>query len=874
MENIKLRLPGGSYAVPETTNDFPSVHGTQTETTASWTGVCDDIDELHDGLTILYWLPYTSANNVTLNLTIAKGVSTGPINCYYKGAIRLGTQYSAGDILLLTYKENVSINGVGSYTGWWAEADYNTDNYYSLTLSNEVYCKSDITSGTLIVGDTSGYEMLQNSKGFNINYPILYHNGDVLAGGKTNVTETYYVGLVNPTLTFTSVSLTPKSLVYIKGLIRDKSTFIPYEAELITSVAPITEDGFYYMLLGYVGEDTSYVTLMPNHPIYYYTDGSLVQYLNGIIDKAVSAVNDSDGNKITATYAKLLSPEFKGVPTAPTAEKGNNSNQIATTAYVLTAIADISNTENNITTESPAFTGVPTAPTAAIGTSTTQIATTEFVQTAINNSLIADNEAMIFKGTIGTDGTVTELPEEHKAGWTYKVVTAGTYAGKVCEAGDTIICTADGTVANDEDWNVLQSNIDGVVTGPTTSVDLNVAVFDGTTGKVIKDSGFTIAASVPADAKFTDTIYELPEATTDTLGGVKLGSNITLDENNAITISKENIINALGYTPVDTTETENNKVVTELATTSKAYITGTTTSENDVGGLVFDTGVYLDTTEGHLVANVFKGILVGNADSATKALQDGDGNVITETYATKSEIPTTTSQLINDNDYITSKGSISGNAATATVAEVATKAVQDSEGNVINETYAKAVNTELTGIPTAPTAEKGTSTTQIATTEFVINAISDIQVGSETIVSWEYIKNVPETFKPSEHFHNAVDIKGLHDVATSGDFHDLNNIPTALSEFENDIGFVTTDTKYDVMSAASDTSDGKSGLVPAPTAGADDCFLRGDGQWVEQETYSIATNSEDGLMSASDKEKLDKITFITTEDIDSMFESI
>lgn len=34
---------------------------------------------------------------------------------------------------------------------------------------------------------------------------------------------------------------------------------------------------------------------------------------------------------------------------------------------------------------SPALTGVPTAPTAAVGTDTTQIATTAFVQTAISN---------------------------------------------------------------------------------------------------------------------------------------------------------------------------------------------------------------------------------------------------------------------------------------------------------------------------------------------------------------------------------------------------------------------------------------------------------------------------------------------------------
>lgn len=45
------------------------------------------------------------------------------------------------------------------------------------------------------------------------------------------------------------------------------------------------------------------------------------------------------------------------------------------------------------------------------------------------------------------------------------------------------------------------------VDGPASSTANHIATFDGTTGKVIKDSGFTIATSVPANAVFTDTTY-------------------------------------------------------------------------------------------------------------------------------------------------------------------------------------------------------------------------------------------------------------------------------------------------------------------------------------------------------------------------------
>ena len=111
----------------------------------------------------------------------------------------------------------------------------------------------------------------------------------------------------------------------------------------------------------------------------------------------------------------------------------------------------------------------------------------------------------------------------YKAGWLYSVQEAGTYAGNVCEVGDLIICIKDyasGSAAN-SDWAVLQANLDGAVTGPASSVAAHVVVFDGTSGKRIKDSGFTIAASVPANAKFTDTTYN---AATDAADGLLTAS--------------------------------------------------------------------------------------------------------------------------------------------------------------------------------------------------------------------------------------------------------------------------------------------------------------------------------------------------------------
>lgn len=135
-------------------------------------------------------------------------------------------------------------------------------------------------------------------------------------------------------------------------------------------------------------------------------------------------------------------------------------------------------------------------------------------------------EAAVSKGQHfqGVVNSTSGLPTvNYKAGWLYSVQEAGTYAGNACEVGDLIICIKDyaSGAASNADWAVLQANLDGAVTGPSASVAAHVVVFDGTSGKRIKDSGFTIAASVPANAKFTDTTYN---AATDAADGLLTAS--------------------------------------------------------------------------------------------------------------------------------------------------------------------------------------------------------------------------------------------------------------------------------------------------------------------------------------------------------------
>ena len=105
--------------------------------------------------------------------------------------------------------------------------------------------------------------------------------------------------------------------------------------------------------------------------------------------------------------------------------------------------------------------------------------------------------------TVGVVNSSTPLPtENYKVGQAFRVAEAGTYAGQVCEIGDLIIVVADyADSAKDSDFLVVQANTNGVVIGPDSAIDANIAVFDGVTGKKIKDSTVTIASVSDAIAK-------------------------------------------------------------------------------------------------------------------------------------------------------------------------------------------------------------------------------------------------------------------------------------------------------------------------------------------------------------------------------------
>lgn len=137
----------------------------------------------------------------------------------------------------------------------------------------------------------------------------------------------------------------------------------------------------------------------------------------------------------------------------------------------------------------PVFTG-----TVKVGTE--EVAVKSYVDGLISN-LVSSAPGIV-------DSTNALPAEGYKAGQTFRVAEAGTYAGVKCEAGDLIMVVKNhaADTASNEDFMVIQANIDDAVTSAAeTSTVGEIVVFDSVTGKVIKGAGVQIASLNDAIAK-------------------------------------------------------------------------------------------------------------------------------------------------------------------------------------------------------------------------------------------------------------------------------------------------------------------------------------------------------------------------------------
>jgi hypothetical protein len=375
---------------------------------------------------------------------------------------------------------------------------------------------------------------------------------------------------------------------------------------------------------------------------------------------------------VSQNFAPINSPNFTGIPTGPTANPGNTTGQLATTAFVQAAITggtagvasfntrtgavtlttlDITNA-GGAPLASPALSGTPTAPTATAGTNTTQIASTAFVHAAV----------------AAIPAPVTSF--NTRTGAVTLVLTDVTAVGGAPLAGPTFTGIPSAPTAAPS-TNTTQIATTAFVTAAISALPANVTTFNGRSGAVslIQNDVSAVGGALLASPSFT---------------GAPLA-------------------------PTASPGTSTTQIATTAFVTSAiaAIATGVTSFNTRTGPVTLTTADVTSAGGAPLASPTFTGVPAGPTAS-----------------------PATNTTQLATTAFVAAAIAAIGTGVTSF--NTRTGAVTLSSADVSAAGGALLASPTFTGVPSAPTATAGTNTTQLATTQFVTAAISAINVGVTT----------------------------------------------------------------------------------------------------------------------------------------------
>lgn len=383
--------------------------------------------------------------------------------------------------------------------------------------------------------------------------------------------------------------------------------------------------------------------------------------------------------------------------------------------------------------------------------------------------------------------------------------TAG-YAPAPAAGASNRYLRSDGTWAVPPDSNTTYSNATSSTAGLMSSADK--AKLDG------------IAPSANN--------YSLPDATTSVKGGVKVGSGLS--------VSSGTISTSLSNLGVTASAAELN------------YMDGVTSNVQS------QLNSKAASTHKHAAADISSGTLSVDRLPTIPLSKGGTGatSAVTARTALGVQNPITAANALT-NQNLNSYNSLAqcgwyyaggGNSVTSkpsgvdhfgmfvmqTASGVFTQILYDNSNKLWTRSYSNSSWSSWTAlVRTTDTIAKATSATSAT------NATKATQDSAGQTINTTYVKSVTAS--------------GRTVTVTKG------NGTTST--------FQTQDTTYSNMGGASTSAAGRAGLVPAPPQGNANRYLRSDGTWQvppdTNTTYSAATTSSAGLMSASDKAKLDGI---------------
>ena len=454
-----------------------------------------------------------------------------------------------------------------------------------------------------------------------------------------------------------------------------------------------------------------------------------------------------------------------------------------------------------------------TATTQEDGDNSTKVATTAYVDKAIQNL----PEPMIFKGSLGTGGTITSLPTAAASneGYTYKVITAGTYASQSAKVGDTFI--SDG-----KSWVLIPSGDEP--NGTVTSVTLKA------TGPISIDSSAAITTSGTrtlshATSGATAGNYGDSANQTPSYGGTFKVPYVSVNATGHVTGISEHTVKIPVSDNTNTTytltqdSTDGHKIT---LTPSSGSPTTITIPDNDT-----QYSVATKTAPGLMSAsdkNKLDGIASGAQVNKIEKIQKNGEDLDITNKTVNISVPTKVSELTNDSGYTKNTGTVT---SVAVKMNGTTKGTVTSSGTIDLGTVLTS-HQSLTGYAkSADLAKVATSGsyTDLSNQPTIPTKMSELTDDK----GYAYADQVGLLVRDIAYDSNMKALRVTKENVATPSYVQL-DIPTKTSELTNDSGYVTSSTISDTLPIGS-VIEWYSDTIP-------DNWLLCNGQAVSRTDYS------------------------------------
>ena len=370
-------------------------------------------------------------------------------------------------------------------------------------------------------------------------------------------------------------------------------------------------------------------------------------------------------------------------------------------------------------------------------------------------------------------------------------------------------------------------NLD-LTNGVLSATDTTYSDFTGASSSTSGESGLVPAPLAGDESKYlsgdglwkTITPYSLPIASSTTLGGVKIGADLSIDQSGVLTTNLATVASTGSYSdllnkptiptvPTNVSAFTNDAGYQTASQVSSAVETETQNREaadnnlqSQIDGITASSDVK-DIVGTYAELQDYDTSTLGDND-IIKVLQDESHSNETTYYRWSTSAGTFT-LIGEEGPYYTKSQTDTLLNAKANISSLATVATTGSYSDLTNKPSIPTKTSDLTNDSNFVSDASYVHTDNNFTTTLK-NKLDGIAAGAEVNVqaNWtqadtsadDYIKNKPN----------------LATVATSGSYDDLSNTPTKVSDFTNDAGYQTASDVATAISGKQDTLTAGTGI--------------------------------------------------------------